>query len=732
MNSQQEKQWFSSGELAGLPAMPGTPRGVFKRATREQWPSRPHAGRGGGHEYSLNAFPNETQLALAQRIINSSPAGATPALPGSPEPAAGIFIPAPAPIDDADSETRSHLFDARPEKTKARARRSLAAVQDYFSLIASGLGPKIAAAATAKKHQRCVATLRRDLKIIKGKPEQQWLDLLVDDYPGRTACAQISPEAWEVLKADYLRLERPTANACIGRLKRSAKDRDWIIPSNRTLQRRLAKLPRALSVLAREGAKAAQQLYPAQQRDKRALHALQIINGDGYKHNLWIAFPDGEVIRAKTWFWQDVYSSRIIGFRTDKTEHTDMIRLSFGDLVEQYGIPDKVLLDNTLAAANKTMSGGVKHRFRFKVKPEEPLGVFPLMGSIVMWATPEHGQAKPVERSFGIGGIGEIVDKAPDFAGAWTGANTLDKPDYNGKTRAIPVADLEAVIAREIAHYNAQTGRRGAIQRGRSFDEVFSESYAVAPIRRPTEAQRRLWLLATEPVRANSRDGSITLDAGRAPGMPNRYWSEQLVDFAGRQVAARFDPKRLHEGVHIYTCDGRYVCFAACVEAKGFDDQGAAREHARARNQFKRATRDQLTAERRMTVLEAAKAYAGTAPPMIPAPARGNVVRGEFRDPLERPVPQAAAMTPEQAEAHEQLVAELTQGAPAAAPRNVKPIDDPRFRYARWLRLEKRVQAGEQLVEREAEFFKGYAKDDEHRSMADFFEEFRLTEAEFG
>jgi putative transposase len=64
--------------------------------------------------------------------------------------------------------------------------------------------------------------------------------------------------------------------------------------------------------MKREGMKAAKALFPPQIRDKAALHALQIVNGDGYKHNLWVRFPDGACSAPKTWFWQDVYSSKIL------------------------------------------------------------------------------------------------------------------------------------------------------------------------------------------------------------------------------------------------------------------------------------------------------------------------------------------------------------------------------------------------------------------------------------
>ena len=463
-----------------------------------------------------------------------------------------------------------------------------------------------------------------------------------------------------------------------------------------------------------------------------ALHGMEIINGEGYKHNLVVRTRDGEVIRAKTWFWQDVYSSKIIGSRTDKTEHTDVIRLSYGDIVEQYGIPDHVVLDNTLAAANKTMSGGVKHRFRFKVKDEEPLGVFPLMGSLIHWAIPEHGQSKPVERVFGIGGIGETIDKAPEFAGAWTGANTLNKPDYDydGKTRAIDVADLERVIAREVAAMNAKQGRRSPIHAGRSWDDVFNESYAIATIRRATEAQRRLWLLATEPVRANAKDGSITLDAGRivrgefVPTQANRYWCDALNDYAGQMLVGRFDPKQLHEGVHMYTRDGRYIAFAACYAPAGFNDANAGREHNRARNAHVKATKKMLAAERRMDSLAAAKFLPGAertaADLAIPSP---KVVRGEFRTPIARPMPVPVEMSAADKEHMEKITAELT----GSIPRRIEVPETWYVKYAWHVKLAEAAARGVTIPEDLRHFLTTYDKSAEYRTNAGLFQDFAMS-----
>ena len=725
MNNKKNAAYLSASELVGLPGMPTSIFGLLKRAARETWPSRTRAGRGGGREFSIESLPAETQAAIAQLHL-----GASRMHLGLKHPHLGEVGPDVCEARTATSgaerraETLAANFESRSESLKAEARERLAILQEYHQLRARGFGRAAVTDAVTRERHISSATLSRYLGLVHGEPEHLWLYALCPAYAGRTATAAMSAEAWEVLKADYLRPERPSASACITRLRKAARERGWSVPSNRTLLRRLEALPRVVKVMRREGMAAAKALYPAQQRSKAALVALQIVNGDGYKHNVWVRFPDGEVVRAKTWYWQDVYSSKILAWRTDKTEHTDMIRLAFGDLVETYGIPEAAVIDNTLAAANKTMSGGVKHRFRFKVREEEPDGVFKLLGVAVHWATPRHGQAKPVERAFGIGGVGEYIDKAPELSGAWTGSNTLDKPEYDGKTRAIELAELQAVIAREIAAYNAKPGRRGAMQQGRSFDEVFNDSYTTATIRRATEAQRRLWLLATEPVRANSRDGAIALDAGRVVGerLANRYWNPELVEYAGRQVVARFDPQRLHQGAHIYTLDGRYLCFAECDRPAAFNDANAGRERNRARNNYLRASKQIAAAEVRMSTLDAAKTLAaptsgGAADTSIPAP---RVVHAIFADPLERPRMEPRPLDAETRAYMEQLEADAAQPVAVNVHELIRDTDKHRY----WQSLDTRQAAGAALSDPEEQFWRHWQESPHFRIQRQLDAEF--------
>ena len=219
---------------------------------------------------------------------------------------------------------------------------------------------------------------------VKRYDASDWLAALVPAYTGRTKQAEISEEAWDFFKADYLRNESPNTVDSYRRTERAAKAHGWTLPSLRTLERKIKReIPRTVRVLRRDGEEALRRLYPAQERSVRDLHALQWINGDGYQHNVFVKWPNGTIERPKTWFWQDIYSRRILAWRVDSTEHTDLIRVSFGDLVETYGIPEHATIDNTRAAANKWMTGRVPNRYRFKVKEDDPMGLFPSLLSLI-------------------------------------------------------------------------------------------------------------------------------------------------------------------------------------------------------------------------------------------------------------------------------------------------------------------------------------------------------------
>ena len=69
------KGWYSAQELAGLPGMPTTDRGVIKTAQKNLWQMRAKA-RGKGAEYALKSLPESTRHHILHLSLDHSPASA--------------------------------------------------------------------------------------------------------------------------------------------------------------------------------------------------------------------------------------------------------------------------------------------------------------------------------------------------------------------------------------------------------------------------------------------------------------------------------------------------------------------------------------------------------------------------------------------------------------------------------------------------------------------------------
>lgn len=604
------RTWWTAAEIAeaGLPHMPGTQRGVSILAERESWrkaegSARRRAGAGGGWEYHFSLFPRRAQAAIAARAL----------VPGKTE--------TPPPRDRTAVWAE---FEALPEAARATARTRLAAVEAVEVLVGAGQTRQEAVgavAATAGASRRTIWNWLAAVRLVDPADRLPWLAPRHRTAAREVERADCAPEAWEAFTADYLRLEGPALTSCYRRTGRLAAAHGWAWPSERSVRRKVeAGIERATLVLARRGVEGLKKLYPPQVRDKSGLHALECVNADGHKWDVAVRWPDGTIGRPMMVTFQDVYSGKVLSKVIDQSENRTGVLLAFGDMVEEFGIPDHCVMDNGRGFASKWVTGGIPNRYRFKVKADDPLGVMPQLGIQVHWTFPYSGRSKPIERAFRD--MCEDIAKDPRFAGAWMGNRPDAKPENYG-SRAIDLETFVRVVDEGIAEHNARRGRRSEICGGRSFDEAFAESYARAPIRKATPEQRRMWLLGVENLSAHRDSGALRL-------MENTYWADWLTGFAGQKLSARFDPLDLQAGLHVYRIDGRYLGHAACREKVGFLSMDDAQTHARANRSRMRAERERLKAINTMTVLELGRqldGLGGVEPPAAPAT---KVVRGIF------------------------------------------------------------------------------------------------------
>lgn len=633
------KDFYTAQELAtlNLESLPNSKSNVIRWAKKGSWITRKRAGRGGGVEYAFDSLPSDVQdeihiiaarqaaKAQAKALKNAKPKQAA-------QPKEANYLP----------EVIWSGWEDATTKQKAKATEQVGSCFAVDDLINSGMGVVEAIEKVAADNEVSKGSLKRWYYKVRNFERSDWMPILLGNYStSKSRQADISEQAWEAFKADYLRLERPQMGTCYERLKAMATEHNWTIPSLSSIKRKLEReIPKPQRVLLRRGERALADMYPALVRSVETLEAMEWINGDGYQHNVFVRWHNGEIVRPKTWLWQDIRTRKILAYRTDLSENSDTIRLALMDVVSQYGIPRKLTIDNTRAAANKWMTGGVKNRYRFKVRDDDPMGIIPLLGIELFWTSVQfgmgHGQAKPIERAFSHGGLGETVDKHPLLAGHHAGANVLDKPDnYHGGKDGASYEDFITALEQGIELWNNRVKRDTEICQGvYSFSQVFERDYANATVRRATTEQMRLLMLMSEAVTLKP-NGTFTLSCGgKVFGQKNRYEAVDLIGSNHKKVVVKFDPDKLHDTVWVYSLDGRFLAEADCTEKVAFGDKATGREHDKARKQYVKSGKAMAKAQQAMGVKELAELMPEAEEERIPTPsiteimvAEGNTMR---------------------------------------------------------------------------------------------------------
>lgn len=708
------QEWWTTEQIAacGLPDMPATQRGVAALAEREHWRAHPEharrrAGKGGGWEYAWHLFPERAR----RKLMAEGRAPKAVARPGRDEAWA--------------------WFEAVPQAVKDRAAARLRIVQQVEALeIVQGRGRHQAVEDVAGLTGHGARTIRSWFAAIEGIRVDDRLPYLAPRNRAqaeRPRSKEYEPKFLELIASLYLRPAKPTFSDCYRDALVVARKNGWDTLPERTMRRLLSKtVSRTTQVGGREGAEALMRLYPAQARDKSALHAMEVVNADFHTFDVFVQWPDlpgqnepNPPCRPHMVAFQDVYSGMIVAWRIDQASSSHAVQLAAGDMIEDYGIPAHVLFDNGREFAAKAITGGAPTRLRFKVKEDDIPGLFTNLGCEIHWASPYHGQAKPIERAFRD--MAQSIARDVRFDGAYTGNKPTAKPEDYGR-RAVPLETFMAVLAERIAEHNTRQNRRSPVAYKRSFAEVFAESYATAPIRKATAAQRRLWLLGSDGQRADSKTGAINFQG-------NRYWADWMLDIARQRVIIRFDLADFRAGLHVYSQDGAYLGHAPIIDAVGFLDQAEASTHARAKSAFKAAQRQLLKAARKYSAAQAGALLddAAGAPAGGAALLDAKVVKPIFG---KAPGRSAGAAEPAAVRLGSDLSADAARFQSEMVvdlqSRRPEPVAEPDgradFRHA--LAVERRIEAGLPVTPEEALWLRGFQGTAVYRGERLLWEEF--------
>ena len=519
-------------------------------------------------------------------------------------------------------------------------------MSEFEELRAAGKTKSNTAAHIKATYNISPVTLWRARDAVAGKPRELWAALLLPCYKGRTKEADLTGDAWDWIKSNYLNTSETAAKVIIKEAKKIGKAHGWQFPSDKTIIRRLNNLPAPQWLLGRKGNEAFDATFPAAKRDftAYALHEQWVT--DGTKCDVRCVWPDGTAARPFIVAWMDMRSRLVFGVRGALNPSQRLTAASLSTALKFVQIkPETTLFDWGSEYLAKYISGGQRPDNLKKQEGEMP-GVLKRMGIKPEWARPYRGQAKPIEKFWDY--VKENLDKLPQFQGAYCGKNAASKPeDYNPKN-AIPIEVYSAKLAEVIADYNNSHEHKGDGMNGRTPAQVYEELIQAAPHKvwtLPTAEDLRLLCLEQQIRTVDNKNASIQITIEGYGVM--KYWSEKL---AALPVSARSkkyiifnNPDAPELPVLVY--DGlRFVCEAACISKVGSKEQAAQhyidkakflKPHKEAFKAAKNAALDALPAPAAPLSIQSVTIEKPAAPATPPEPAKLiELSPGVWQDPV--------------------------------------------------------------------------------------------------
>jgi transposase InsO family protein len=344
-----------------------------------------------------------------------------------------------------DREEHWKRYDEATEKCQARARAAFAAVMRFNELLREGI-KKMDAYATIKAELDVArSTLNEWQQAVDGLDQSDWLPALTPDLSGRTNARRVEwpgPSWLHFLNGALT----PGANVATAykRTKREAEAQGWgDLPSLPTARNDLKfSIDHDVATLIKQGQTALKRLSPTVERDYEAFRLHELWSMDGRRMDLMVCDtkgefgPKGRVFRMWLYGVMEVRSRYLVGYSLGPELNADAVRDALVNAFRKTNLirPENVQVDNGMEAAAKEITGGASWRRRGKVKENEIIGLLPFLNVAVSWATPAHGQTKPVERLFGT--LARMHETRSEFRGAYCGHKPEARPEEWDSTKA--------------------------------------------------------------------------------------------------------------------------------------------------------------------------------------------------------------------------------------------------------------------------------------------------------
>lgn len=538
------ERYYSARELAGLPGMPNTKAGVIHRASKEDFPSRPRQGKGGGVEYPESCLPKETRAHLIVRSMDKALDKAAEEVPE--------FIKQAVAEAQASVELSDHQRQARDAREGVLAALKKLRAETGMSQEAA-LQAMVGSARLGKLDAKLIAMLKvardgrgrktpgaDDLPSIRTL--KRWLSQA--DLAPKGPVKDFSIPAWSpVFLRHYQQPQKPSVEQAYAEF---CKDWRTDRPSIWQVRRFLAKLGNVAVEKGRRGPRDLKNIRPFVRRTFEELLPNDIWTADGHQFDAEVQHPiTGKPFRPEITAIVDIATRRTVGFSVGLAESALAVVDAVRFAVETNGIAAVFYVDNGSGYDNQMMSG-------------PGIGLMGRCGIEMTHSLPYNSQSRGViERRHHI--FIKAAKQLPSYIGKDMDAEAkqkFHKLSRDGKDGVIvlPIAWREFIARCEdaIAEYNDKPNR--ALP-------VITSAEGKRRHQTPNERLAQFKAQGWEPhgLDANELDPLFrprlerTVLRGEIALFKNRYFSRDLEEWHGELVQVGYD---IHDPQWVWVHDG--------------------------------------------------------------------------------------------------------------------------------------------------------------------------------
>lgn len=372
---------------------------------------------------------------------------------------------------------------------------------------------------------------------------------LVDNRGGATGGVPISEEVWEYFYSIFMTQQERSVAYCYDKTKKHFPNIPF--PSVSSFERKVRKIDRYSLVYYRKGEKALADLLPSMERDKSSINSNDIWFSDHHRMDVFVKSNNGKGKPFRPWLtvFFDARSNKVISFISRKeSPNSYVIKKCLRIGIEAFGVPKEVYFDNGKDYRSKQFDN------------DFPYSIVKQLGINCIHATPYHGQAKTVERFFGI-----VADQFAKSFDTYCGADNKNRPeqmrisDEKIKKIAPTLDEFNSYFQSWVEEYNSKPNG-GAFMDGDSPNVVYARN-----LKHKVKVNQDAldMMCATVNIRTVHKNGVSVWNSN--------YYNTKLIPYLQRKVIVRNSPENIDK-VFIFDMENNYICEAAAKVVTAYRD----------------------------------------------------------------------------------------------------------------------------------------------------------------